>query len=117
MSDLDQPHPDTHSVQDLSPLFVTAPDGPNRSLVVASPGFKVLHLSLRPGQRMPVHDHVGCYVTIQALAGTATVQLDGEPITLPAGSHLNFAGESQVSPGNDSSEDCAVLITLVDRPV
>lgn len=116
MSDVASPHEDTHTLHDLADMFITSPDGPNRTLVQGSPGFKVLHLSLRPGQRMPVHDHAGCYVTIQALTGTATVRLDGARIVVPAGQVLSFPGESRVSPGNDSAEDCAVLITLVDRP-
>lgn len=107
----------TSQLHDLAPLFTTSPDGPQRSLVVASPGFTVLHLCLRPGQRMPEHDHIGSYVTIQTLAGTATVVLDQVPVAVPAGHLLSFMGESRVSPGNEGPEDCAVLITLVDRPV
>lgn len=108
--------PDAGRLHDLTPLFTTTPDGPCRSLVVNSPGFTVLHLSFRPGQRMPEHDHVGSYVTIQTLAGAATVVLDHVPVTVPAGHILSFMGESRVSPGNEGPDDCAVLITLVNRP-
>ena len=116
MSDLEPTRHDAHTLQDLAPLFRTTPDAPNRALLIGSPGFKVLHLCLCPGQSMPEHDHIGCYVTIQTLAGTATVVLDGRRVEVPAGSLLSFDGESRVSPGNAGPDDCAVLITLVDRP-
>lgn len=100
---------------DLSARFVTDPDSARRELVVNLPGFKVLLLSLKPGQRMPLHDHPGCHVTIQGVAGTATVTLDGAAVPVAPLQLLSFPGESQVSPGNESSGDCAVLISLVER--
>ncbi|HET8985901.1 MAG TPA: cupin domain-containing protein, partial [Trueperaceae bacterium] len=75
------------------------------------------HLCLKPGQRMPLHDHPGCNVTIVGLAGTATVLLDGASIDVAPHQLLSFPGESKVSPGNTSAADCAVLITLAERPV
>lgn len=101
---------------DLVEKFATDPDRAHRELVVNLPGFKVLHLCLKPGQRMPLHDHPGCHVTITGLSGTASVLLDGVATSVAPQQLLSFQGESQVSPGNDSEADCAVLITLVERP-
>lgn len=109
-------HVPQHTLTDLAAKFVTDPAAGRRELLVNLPGFKVLHLSLRPGQSMPVHNHPNCHVTIQGLVGTATVQLDGEQVEVPARSLLSFPGESLVSPGNTGTEECAVLISLVDRP-
>jgi quercetin dioxygenase-like cupin family protein len=103
-------------IVDLASKLVTDPDRARRELLVNLPGFKVLHLSLKPGQRMPLHDHPGCTVTIMGLAGTATVTLDGSDIEVAPQHLLSFPGESQVSPGNASADDCAVLITLAERP-
>lgn len=100
---------------DLVEKFAIDPDAAHRELVVNQPGFKVLHLCLKPGQRMPLHRHPGCHVTITGLSGTATVMLDGVAATVAPHQLLSFDGESQVSPGNDSDGNCAVLITLVDR--
>lgn len=101
---------------DLAAKFVTDPERAHRELVVNLPGFKVVHVALKPGQRMPLHDHPGCHVTITGLVGTATVMLDGTAIEVAPHQLLSFLGESQVSPGNDGERDCAVLITLAERP-
>lgn len=90
--------------------------GGQRTLCVDLPGYKVLHLCLAPGQRMPLHDHVGCHVTILGLTGTTSVTLDDRIFTVEPHQLLSFPGESLVSPGNDSDAACAALISLVERP-
>lgn len=100
---------------DLSEGAQPDPGSVRPRIVVDKAGFKVLRLALLPGQRMPTHDHVGCHVTIQCLAGTAHVELDGESVTMTPGKLLRFDGESRVSPGNGGSTECAMLISLVAR--
>lgn len=102
-------------VVDLGKAAPASPDSVRPEVVVDLPGFKVMHLALVGGRRMPVHDHADCDVTIQCLYGTASVLLDGATVSLAPGQLLSFPGESRVSPGNDGQADCGMLITLVSR--
>lgn len=97
---------------DLAACFAPDPSSPSRRLLVKEPGLTVLHLTLAPGQAMPVHNHPGCNVVIQGLAGEATVWLDGEEQPLRAQELVRFSGERMVSPRNTSGAPAAVLITL-----
>lgn len=47
---------------ELESFFEVIPDRPNRKLLVQQPKLKVLHLTLAPGQALPLHKHPGCYV-------------------------------------------------------
>jgi len=98
---------------DLAACFEPDESAPKRQLLVKEPGLTMLHLTLAPGQAMPVHNHPGCHVTIQGLVGEATVWLDGEEQPLPAHELVFFSGERMVSPRNASAAPAAVLITLV----
>lgn len=101
---------------DLAACFTPDPSGPSRRLLVKEPGLTVLHLTMTPGQAMPVHNHPGCRVTIQGLVGEATVWLDGEEAPLRTHELVSFPGERMVSPRNTSGAPAAVLITLAAVP-
>lgn len=88
---------------------------PNRKLLVQQPGLKVMHVTLAMGQRLPPHRHPGCYVLLQALEGTTTVQLEGDGTTLSSRQLLSFSGENLVSLWNDSNATSVLLITLVKQ--
>lgn len=87
---------------------------PNRTVLVQQPRLKVIHLTLAPGQALPPHKHPGCYVLLQGLSGTTTVQLEQDEVVLASRQLLGFSGEMQVSPRNDSAAPSALLITLVN---
>ncbi len=99
---------------DLAACFVPDPSGPSRRLLVKEPGLTILHLTFAPGQAMPVHNHPGCNVTIQCMAGEATVVLEGASYALKAYELFSFSGELMVCPGNESDDPAAILITLAE---
>ncbi len=86
---------------------------PNRTVLVQQPCLKVSHLTLAPGQALPRHQHPGCYVRLQGLSGTTTVQLGEDEVVLASRQLLGFSGETRVSPRNDSDAPSALLLTLV----
>lgn len=96
----------------LESFFEVSTDRPNRKALVQQPDFKVIHLTLAPGQALPPHKHPGCTVLLQGLRGTTTVQLE-EEATLPPQHLLGFSGNSLVSLKNDSDAPSALLVTLV----
>jgi len=61
----------TPTHHDLSACFVPDPSGPSRRVLVKEPGLTILHLTMGPGRSMPVHNHPGCNLTTQCLAGEA----------------------------------------------
>lgn len=79
---------------DLAACFAPDPSGPSRRLLVKEPGLTMLHLTMAPGQAMPVHNHPGCNVAIQGLEGEATVWLDGEEHALRAQELVRFSGSA-----------------------
>jgi hypothetical protein len=99
----------------LESFLEVTPNQPNRQVLVQQPGVKVVHLTLAAGQVLPPHKHPGCYVLLQGLSGTTTVQLE-EGATLPPQHLLCFFGERLVSLRNDSDGPSALLVTLVERP-
>ena len=101
---------------DLAACFAPDPSGPSRRLLVKEPGLTMLHLTMAPGQAMPVHNRPGCNVAIQGLEGEATVWLDGEEHALRAQELVRFSGERMVSPRNTWGGPAAVLITLATLP-
>lgn len=86
-----------------------------RATALQRSGLYVLHLSLAPGQRVPLHRHPGHHVLLQGLSGKTTVQLENEQVVLKPQHLLAFEGECAVSPHNDGDAPSAVLITLVRR--
>ncbi|HEX7021363.1 MAG TPA: cupin domain-containing protein [Trueperaceae bacterium] len=100
----------------LSDYFKIDPERFHRTMVVRQPGLQVLHLSLAPGQSLPLHNHPGYHVVLQALQGTLTVQLEDHESTLEPGQLLHFAGELHVSPRNNQPTPAAMLITLAKNP-
>ncbi len=99
---------------ELESFFEVIPNRPNRKLLVQQPKLKVLHLTLAPGQALPLHKHPGCYVLLQGLTGTTTVQLEQEVTTLSPRHLLGFSGETRVSIRNGSDAPSALLITLAE---
>ncbi|HRN19032.1 MAG: cupin domain-containing protein [Trueperaceae bacterium] len=99
---------------DLAACFVPDPSGPSRRVLVKEPGLTILHLTMGPGQAMPVHNHPGCTVTIQCMAGEACVVLEGASYPLKTHELFSFSGELMVRPCNESDEPAAVLITLAE---
>lgn len=97
---------------DLERYFEVSVDRPNRKVLVQQNGLKVVHLTLAPGQALPPHKHPGCYVLLQGLSGTTTVQLEQGKAILAPQQLLGFSGEKSVSPRNDSDAPSALLITL-----
>lgn len=102
--------------QDLATYY--KPDGGplKPQLIIAKPGVKVLYVNFAAGQAMALHNHPGCRVILQGMAGTTNVLLDGEQHQLQPQQLLSFSGELQVSPHNAGTEPCAALITLVTVP-
>lgn len=100
---------------DLESLFEVSAECPNRKMLVQQPGLKVMHLTLAPGQGLPPHRHPDCYVLLQGLRGTITVQLEQEEVSLRPQHFLGFSGETNVSPRNDSDVPSALLITLAKQ--
>lgn len=99
---------------DLESFFEVSTDRPNRKVLVQQSGLKVVHLTLAPGQVLPPHKHPGCYVLLQGLKGTTTVQLEQAEATLAPQQILGFSGETLVSLHNDSNAPSALLITLAE---
>lgn len=97
---------------ELESFFEVTPDRPNRKLLVQQPNLKVLHLTLAPGQALPLHNHPGYYVLLQGLTGTTTVQLEQDETTLAPQHLIGFSGETHVSIRNGSDAPSALLITL-----
>lgn len=107
---------DLISKYDLNSCYVPENPEAKPTLLLKEPGLTMLYLNMPPGKGMPVHDHAGCNVTLQGMAGEATVVVSGEPHTLRPGELVSFSGELQVQPRNDGAAPCAVLITLAERP-
>ncbi len=99
---------------DLESFFEVSTDRPNRKVLVQQSGLKVVHLTLAPGQVLPSHKHPGCYVLLQGLEGTTTVQLEQEVTALSPRHLLSFSGETRVSIRNSSDAPSALLITLAE---
>lgn len=100
---------------DLDALVEVDPARFHRVKVLADAGLQVLHVTLAPGQHMPHHSHPGRQVLLHGLAGVTTLDLGSETIDLHANHLVYLSGEQTVSPRNDSSEPCAMLITLVRK--
>lgn len=98
---------------DLTGFCTLDPARPNRVPLVGRPGLKVMHLTLAPGQGLPLHRHPGCQVLLQGLWGVSTVQFEDEAVTLKPQHLLAFSGERLVAPQNRSNEPSALLVTLV----
>lgn len=99
----------------LATCFKPDDSGPCKTLLVKEPGLTMIYVTVTPGQAMPLHNHPGCHVAIQGMAGEATVLLDGQKHLLHPQELLCFDGEKTVSPGNESTDTAAVLITLAAR--
>src|SRR5690606_5651194 len=84
------------------------------NLLFKGGGMTTLYLNLPPGKGMPVHDHVGCQVTLVCMQGEANVVLAGEPNPLREGELLTFPGELLVEPRNDSAAPAGLLILLAE---
>ncbi len=91
----------------------STPDRPNRRVLMQRPGLKVVHLTLAPGRALAPHRHPGCWVLLQGLSGSVTVQLEEDEVQLPPQHLLSFSGETSVSPRNGGGAPSALLVTLV----
>lgn len=102
------------SQHDLNAAFAPESTDAKPSLLFKGGGMTTLFLNLPPGKGMPVHDHVGCQVTIVCMRGEANVVLMGQPNPLKEGELLTFSGELMVEPRNDSQAPCGLLIMLAE---
>lgn len=99
---------------DLNAAFAPGSTDAKPNLLFKGGGMTTLYLNLPPGKGMPVHDHVGCQVTIVCMRGEGNVVLMGEPNRLKEGELLTFSGELMVEPRNDSQAPCGLLIMLAE---
>ncbi len=99
------------SKHDLNAAFAPQADA-KPALLFKGGGMTTLYLNLPPGKGMPVHDHLGCQVTVVCMKGEVNVVLEGAPNPLLEGELLTFSGELQVEPRNDGAEPSGLLILL-----
>lgn len=102
------------SKHDLNAAFAPGNTEAKPNLLFKGGGMTTLYLNMPPGKGMPVHDHVGCQVTLVCMQGQANVVLAGQPNTLNEGELLTFSGELMVEPRNDSQAPCGLLIMLAE---
>lgn len=99
---------------DLNAAYAPDNSDAKPNLLFKGGGMTTLYLNMPPGKGMPVHDHVGCQVTLVCMQGQANVVLAGEAHPLRAGELLTFSGELMVEPRNDSTAPCGLLILLAE---
>ncbi|MFA5551760.1 MAG: cupin domain-containing protein [Trueperaceae bacterium] len=99
---------------DLNAAYAPGSPDAKPSLLFKGGGMTTLYLNMPPGKGMPVHDHVGCQVTLVGMQGEANVVVAGQPHPLRQGELLTFSGAHLVEPRNDSDAPCGVLILLAE---
>lgn len=107
------------TIDDVTPYIHFEPDGYSRNLIRRGPGYEALLLCWSPGQRSPIHDHVGSSCGLIVLKGEAVEQVyehDGKDHLVPTVVHRYKPGKVCGTQDadiheiiNDSDDD---LITL-----
>lgn len=87
-----------------------------RQVCVDTPQILAFVLNFPPGRSLRPHQHPGCGVTVQVLAGHPVVSVGTEECQLHAGDLLPVQGVAPLGITNPHSEPASVLVTLSPNP-
>jgi quercetin dioxygenase-like cupin family protein len=104
-------------VFDLHALKDFAPDKRVRKMLFKTDQLWSEIACYEPGQSTPMHQHPLEEEAIYVLEGTATMQIDGEEIAVPAGSIVRFPNRVLHDVRNLGAERCVIMFLKVNPKV
>ncbi|PWU17940.1 MAG: hypothetical protein C5B48_15345 [Candidatus Rokuibacteriota bacterium] len=104
-------------VFDLHALKAFAPDKRVRKMLFKTDQLWSEIACYEPGQSTVMHMHPKEEEAIFVLEGTATMTIDGQPVTLPAGSVAKFPNQVMHDVKNLGTERCVIMFFKVSPKV
>jgi quercetin dioxygenase-like cupin family protein len=106
-----------HQVFDLHALKDFASDKRVRKMLFKTDQLWSEIACYEPGQSTVMHSHPREEEAIYVLEGTATMSIDGEDVTVPAGAVVNFPANVPHDVRNLGSERCVIMFLKVNPKV
>ncbi len=73
-------------------------------------------LNIAPGESLPNHTHFECTVLLQAMSGTAQVNVDGKPVAMQENDLIEIDGSEKMSVDNTGNKTLVLYVNISPLP-